>query len=94
MTPGLPVARRDLCHRLEPLAPQEGLGLLCRVRAALRILPGMRDALFSLGWTYGLVDNRVEARRFLQKFVEVAGADAPAHYTKAARDRLAELGGG
>jgi tetratricopeptide (TPR) repeat protein len=63
-------------------------------RAALRILPGMRDALFSLGWTYSLVGNRVEARRFLEKFVEVAGADAPAHYTKAARDRLAELGGG
>ena len=35
-------------------------------RAALRILPGMRDALFSLGWTYSLVGNRVEARRFLR----------------------------
>ncbi len=60
-------------------------------RAALEIVPGMRDALFSLGWTYSLVDNREEARRYLKKFVDVAGRDAPAHYVKAAQDRLGEL---
>lgn len=61
-------------------------------RSALTIVPGMRDALFSIGWTYSLTDNREEARRFLKKFVDIAGADAPAHYLKAARDRLGELG--
>lgn len=60
-------------------------------RAALEIVPGMRDALFSLGWTYSLVDNREEARRYLKKFVDVAGRDAPAHYIKAAQDRLGQL---
>ena len=60
-------------------------------RAALQIVPGMRDALFSLGWTYSLVDNRDEAQRFLKKFVDVAGQDAPANYVKAAQDRLGEL---
>ncbi len=60
-------------------------------RSALQIVPGMRDALFSLGWTYSLVDNRDEAQRFLKKFVDVAGQDAPANYVKAAQDRLGEL---
>jgi len=60
-------------------------------RAALDIEPGMRDALFSLGWTYSLQNQREEARRFLKKFVDVAGAEAPPHYLKAARDRLSEL---
>ena len=60
-------------------------------RAALEIVPGMRDALFSLGWTYSLTENREEPRRYLKKFVEIAGADAPPHYLKAARDRLGEL---
>ena len=63
-------------------------------RAALEVIPGMRDALFSLGWTYALTDNREEARRYLRKFVDVAGEDAPAHYVKAAQDRLSELGEG
>jgi len=60
-------------------------------RAALGIVPGMRDALFSLGWTYELQGNREEAKRYLKKFVDVAGAEAPAHYVKAARDKLAEM---
>ena len=41
-----------------------------------------------------LVDNAEEARRYLQKFVDVAGADTPAHYTQAAQSRIAALGGG
>lgn len=63
-------------------------------RAALEIEPGMRDTLFSLGWTYASQDNRDEARRYLKKFVDVAGAEAPPHYLKAARDRLSEMGEG
>jgi len=64
---------------------------VAQFRAALEITPGMRDALFSLGWTYSLQDERAEARRYLKKFVDVAGPDAPEHYVKAARDRLSEL---
>jgi len=60
-------------------------------RAALAIVPGMPDALFSLGWTYAQQGNKEEASRFLKKYVDVAGANAPAHYVKAARDRLNEL---
>jgi len=63
-------------------------------RAALDVVPGMRDALFSLGWTYELQGNREEAKRYLKKFVDVAGADAPAHYVKAARDKLSEMAEG
>jgi tetratricopeptide (TPR) repeat protein len=63
-------------------------------RAALNVVPGMRDALFSLGWTYDLQGNKEEAKRYLQKFVDVAGAEAPAHYVKAARDKLSEMAEG
>jgi tetratricopeptide (TPR) repeat protein len=63
-------------------------------KAALAVVPGMRDALFSLGWTYQLQGNREEAKRYLQKFVDVAGAEAPAHYVKAARDKIAEMAEG
>ena len=40
----------------------------------------MRDALFSLGWTYGLQGNKEEAKRYLKKYVDVAGAKRPQHY--------------
>jgi tetratricopeptide (TPR) repeat protein len=63
-------------------------------RAALDVVPGMRDALFSLGWTYELQGNKADAKRFLQKFVDVAGAEAPAHYVKAARDKLSQMAEG
>ncbi len=59
-------------------------------RAALEIVPTMRDAVFSLGWTYALQGNKEEAKRYLKKFLSVAG-DAPQHYQKAARDKLSEL---
>lgn len=62
-------------------------------RAALDIQPAMRDALFSLGWTYSLQNNREEARRYLKRYVDLAGGDAPEHYLKAAQDRLAQLDG-
>lgn len=60
-------------------------------QSALAIVPGMPDALFSLGWTYALQGNDEEAKRYLDKYVMMAGTDAPDHYVKAARDRLAEL---
>ncbi|MEM6962479.1 MAG: tetratricopeptide repeat protein [Myxococcota bacterium] len=60
-------------------------------RSALELSPGMRDALFSLGWAHSLKGNREDARHYLSKFVDLAGADAPQHYLKAARDRIAEL---
>jgi tetratricopeptide (TPR) repeat protein len=63
-------------------------------KAALGVVPGMRDALFSLGWTYDLQGNKEEAKRYLQKFVDSAGAEAPAHYVKAARDKLSEMAEG
>jgi tetratricopeptide (TPR) repeat protein len=64
---------------------------IAEFQAALGIVPGMPDALFSLGWTYALQNNDEEAKRYLDKYVMMAGADAPEHYVKAARDRLAEL---
>lgn len=64
---------------------------IAEFQAALGIVPGMSDSLFSLGWTYALQDNDEEAKRYLDKYVMMAGADAPEHYVKAARDRLAEL---
>ncbi|MDH5491639.1 MAG: tetratricopeptide repeat protein [Myxococcales bacterium] len=76
------------------LQQQENMeGAIAEFRAALEIVPGMADALFSLGWTYALVDNQEEGRRFLKKYVEVAGPEAPAHYMKAAQDKLSTLGG-
>jgi tetratricopeptide (TPR) repeat protein len=62
-------------------------------KSALDIVPGMRDAVFSLGWTYALQGNKEEAKRYLKKFLSVAG-DAPQHYQKAARDKLSELSEG
>jgi len=59
-------------------------------QAALKITPGMRDAVFSLGWTYAVSGNKEEAKRYLNKFLSVAG-DAPEHYKKAARDKLSEI---
>lgn len=62
-------------------------------KAALQVQPGRPDTLFSLGWTYGLVENREEAVRYLRKFTEAATPDMPAAYTQAARERIAQLGG-
>ena len=60
-------------------------------RAALDILPGMPDALFSIGWTYALMDNREEAIRYLELYVAGAGANAPEHYVRAAQTKLTQL---
>ena len=63
-------------------------------RAALDVVPGMPDALFSLGWTYSQQGNKAEAIRFLKKYVDVAGANERADIVKAARDRFSELSEG
>jgi tetratricopeptide (TPR) repeat protein len=63
---------------------------ITQFRAALEIQPGMRDAVFSLGWTYASMGNKEEGKRYLKKFLAIAG-DAPAHYQTAARDKLNEL---
>ena len=62
-------------------------------KAALAITPGMPDAIFSLGWTYAVQGNKEEGKRYLKKFLSVAG-DAPQHYKKAAQDKLSELSEG
>lgn len=59
--------------------------------SALDIEPGMQEAMFSLGWTYALQNNRDEARRYLKRYVDAAQGTAPAHYLKAAQDRLTQL---
>ncbi len=64
---------------------------IAEFQKALGIIPGMSDALFSLGWTYALAGNAEEAQRYLKKYLNLAGSDAPEHYVKAARDRIAEL---
>jgi tetratricopeptide (TPR) repeat protein len=64
---------------------------IAEFQTALGMVPGLGDALFSLGWTYALQGNDEEAKRYLDKYVMMAGTDAPEHYVKAARDRLAEL---
>lgn len=60
-------------------------------KKALEIDPSRHDALFSLGWALAETGEPEEARRYLSKFVEVATADTPPHYVRAARDRIAEL---
>jgi tetratricopeptide (TPR) repeat protein len=62
-------------------------------RTAVTIKPGMADSLFSLGWTYSLMENREEAIRYLNKFIEVAGPEVPDSFKSAARDRISQLGG-
>lgn len=99
---GLEVALPDteeeaqLHHMLGTVYQQQNVldQAVAEFRRALEIVPSMPDALFSLGWTYALQDNREEGRRYLKKYTAAAGADAPAHYMKAAQDRLSELGDG
>ncbi len=64
---------------------------IAEFRHALDIVPSMTDALFSLGWTYGLQNNKENAKLYLKKFVDTAGSRARADYIKAATDRLLEM---
>lgn len=59
-------------------------------RAALEIDEANSDALFSLGWTYALLDQREDAERFLKKFLQNS-SEAPPHYVKAAQDKILDL---
>ncbi len=58
---------------------------------ALKVEPGFQESLFSLGWTYAYKGESDKAREFLERFVQGAGPEVPAHYIQAARDRLASL---
>lgn len=68
-------------------------GAVQEFQAALAVDAAMQDTLFSLGWTYSLQNNREEARRYLKRFVDGSTGIAPAHYLKAAQDRLTQLEG-
>ena len=68
-------------------------GAVQEFQAALAVDAAMQDTLFSLGWTYSLQNNRAEARRYLKRFVDGSAGIAPAHYLKAAQDRLTQLEG-
>lgn len=59
------------------------------LQAALTIVPGMPSALFALGWTYALRGDRDDARKYLERFIQVADAQTPESYVAAARERLA-----
>ena len=85
----------EIRHLLGTVYQEQGKAqeAIAEFRAALEIQPGLRDALFSLGWTYAEQGNREEAERFLRKFIDIGGEDAPADYVRAARDRLSELSG-
>jgi tetratricopeptide (TPR) repeat protein len=60
-------------------------------RAALAIVPGMPDALFSAGQAYYAQGDRENAKNHFKKFVDAAGANARADHLKVARDRYSEL---
>jgi tetratricopeptide (TPR) repeat protein len=59
--------------------------------AALEIVPGMPDALFSAGQAYYAQGDREQAKIKFKKFVEGAGANARADHLKVARDRVSEM---
>lgn len=63
-------------------------------RRALEIDPRQHDTLFSLGWTYALMDQREDARLYLKKFVNSAKGNEAIRqdYIKAAQDKLYEFG--
>lgn len=64
---------------------------IAEFRRALEIVPGMPEALFSLGWLYSLRNEPEAARKYLTLFVSAAGTRMPPHYVSAAKGRLAEL---
>lgn len=63
-------------------------------RRALEIDPRAHDTLFSLGWTYAMMDQREDARLYLKKFVNAAKGNerVRADFVKAAQDKLYEFG--
>ncbi len=67
---------------------------VAQFRRALEIDQGQTDTLFSLGWTYAMMDQREDARHYLKKFVNAASGneDIRRDYVKAAQDKLYEFG--
>jgi tetratricopeptide (TPR) repeat protein len=63
-------------------------------RRALEIDPLANDTLFSLGWTYALLDQREDARLYLKKFVNAGKGNGHVRddFVKAAQDKLYEYG--
>lgn len=83
-------------HYLLGTIYQESLnyqGAIEEYKTALRIIPSMAEVLFSLGWCYAEIDERDEAKRYLRKFMEAAGPEAPGHVKQAAQNKIAQLGG-
>lgn len=80
-------------HMLGTVYQQQGKqeDAIREFRAALEMVPGMREALFSLGWAYFMKGDKEEGSRYLKKFLEVAGSDTPSHYVSAAQRKLADL---
>lgn len=64
---------------------------IAEFRKALEIVPGMPEALFSIGWLHSMRQEVEPARKYLTMFVNMAAAEAPPHYVRAARDRISEL---
>ena len=83
----------NLHHILGTVHAQQGRteDAIGEFEAALEITPSHADALFSIGWAYSLTGNRDEARRYLKKFIGIAGQDGPRAYIQAARDRMGDL---
>lgn len=63
-------------------------------RRALEIDPRQHDTVFSLGWTYALMDRQEDARLYLKKFVNASTGNENIRrdYVKAAQDKLFEFG--
>ena len=83
----------NLHHILGTVHAQQGQteDAIGEFQAALEITPSHADALFSIGWAYSLTGDRDEARRYLKKYISVAGREGPSAYIQAARDRMGDL---
>ena len=83
----------NLHHLLGTVYQQkhDATAAIAQFKEALARVPGMLDALFSLGWTYAMSGDFTAAESYLKQYVSMAGGSGPTHYLKAARDRLSEI---
>ncbi len=63
------------------------------LRKAVEIVPNSADSLFALGEAYAKLENREEARRFYERFVQSAGPDTPPSYVQVAQQKIQLLEG-
>jgi superkiller protein 3 len=95
VTPGS-VDEAEIRHRLGTVLQEQRRyeDAIREFRRALEIDPRQNDTLFSLGWTYALMDSREDARLYLKKFINAStGNDGIRRdYVKAAQDKLFEFG--